>query len=115
MLSALSDQSSAPGQPLVGLSATVGDSETVAGSLALTVTSSNSTLLPDDQITLGGSGASRTLRLQPVTGKTGTTSITVTVSKGSLATQRSFTYTVAWQASYHPMKGTSFLSRPMTA
>jgi Ca2+-binding RTX toxin-like protein len=45
----------------------VGDVETPAGSLVLSATSSNTTVVPLANITLGGSGANRTLRVKAIT------------------------------------------------
>ena len=73
---------------------TVGDAQTSAGSLTLSATSSNTTLLPVSRITFGGSGANRTLTARPAANASGSTVVTVTVSDGSLTTRRSFTLTV---------------------
>jgi len=47
---------------------TIGDAETSAGSLQLTASSSNPTLLPNSAIAYGGSGSNRTLTLTPTAG-----------------------------------------------
>lgn len=73
---------------------TVGDIETAAGSLAVSVSSSNTTLAPVSGITLGGSGAARTISVTPASGRTGSATITVTVSDGSLTTTDTFVVTV---------------------
>ncbi|MBE2215805.1 MAG: hypothetical protein IAE82_18165 [Opitutaceae bacterium] len=73
---------------------TVGDIETSAGSLTVSATSSNSTLVPASAIVLGGSGASRTITLTPANGQSGTATITVTVSDGSLVASDSLVLTV---------------------
>lgn len=62
---------------------TVGDSETAAGSLTVSGSSSNQTLVPDANIVFGGSGASRTVTVTPVAGQTGQATITVTVTDGN--------------------------------
>jgi hypothetical protein len=66
------------------ISFTVGDAETPAGSLTVTATSSDTTLVPNGSpnIVLGGSGASRTITVAPAAGLQGTTTITVKVSDG---------------------------------
>lgn len=58
---------------------TIGDAETAAANLLVTAVSSNTTLVPPSNITLGGSGTARTLRLTPFLSQTGSSTITVTV------------------------------------
>jgi hypothetical protein len=65
---------------------TVGDAETPVASLTVGATSSNTTLIPNANLTFGGSGASRTLTVTPAIGQFGTSTITVTVTDGGLAT-----------------------------
>ena len=65
------------------LNFTVGDDVTAAGSLAITAVSSNQTVMPDGNLVLGGSGASRTLKLTPVGGALGAAPILVTVTDGN--------------------------------
>jgi CSLREA domain-containing protein len=62
---------------------TVNDPDGPAGSLLLSATSNNTTLVPASNVTFGGSDASRTLTATAVSGKTGTATITVTVSDGT--------------------------------
>ena len=73
---------------------TVGDVETAAGSLVLTGTSSNTALVPNGSISFGGTGASRTVTMTPVANQSGTTTITITVSDGTLTAQDTFVLTV---------------------
>ncbi|HEY6743515.1 MAG TPA: tandem-95 repeat protein, partial [Lapillicoccus sp.] len=54
-----------------------------SATLTVTGTSSNTTLVPNSQISFGGSGASRTLTVSTVSGRTGVAVVTVTVSDGS--------------------------------
>jgi hypothetical protein len=61
---------------------TIGDAETAAGSLTLSGTSSNPTLVPNANIVFGGSGASRTVQVTPAANQFGTASINVSVSDG---------------------------------
>ncbi len=67
---------------------TVGDVETPAGSLTVTATSSNTAVIANAGITLGGSGANRTITLAPVANATGTATITIQVAdaNGGIAT-----------------------------
>ncbi len=76
------------------LAFTVGDGQTAAASLTLSGSSSNTTLVPNANIVFGGSGASRTVTVTPVANLHGTSTITVTVSDGSLSTSDTFLLTV---------------------
>ena len=73
---------------------TVGDSETTAGSLTVSGSSNNTTLVPNGNIVFGGSGANRTVTVTPAANQNGSVNITVTVSDGSLSTPTSFQLTV---------------------
>ena len=78
------------------LAFTVGDPETAAGSLSVTASSSNPTLIPNGNLVLGGSGANRTITVIPAADQNGgPATITVTVSDGVNSTQTTFTVTVA--------------------
>jgi hypothetical protein len=70
------------------------DAETAAGSLVLTVTSSNAVLLPASAITIVGTGTNRTLSFLPATNQLGVTLVTLTVSDGLLSASTSFLVTV---------------------
>ena len=73
---------------------TVGDVEPAAGSLTVSGTSTNTTLVPNGNIVFGGSGANRTVSITPAANQTGTATITVTVSDGTLTTVHPFLLTV---------------------
>lgn len=74
---------------------TVGDVETPAELLLVTVGSSNPALVPDSNIILNGSGASRTLTITPLADQFGTTTITITVrDTDGATTSKSFVLTV---------------------
>jgi CSLREA domain-containing protein len=73
---------------------TVGDTETAPGSLSVTVSSSNTTLVPNANISLGGSGANRTVTITPAANLSGTSTITLTVSDGVLSATDDFLLTV---------------------
>lgn len=70
------------------------DLETSASSLVVTASSSNSPLMPADRITLGGTGNSRWISLNPAANQFGAATISVRVSDGSLTTSTSFGLTV---------------------
>jgi hypothetical protein len=74
---------------------TVSDTETAAGSLTVTRSSSNTTLVPLANVLLGGSGGSRTVTVTPAANEFGTTTITITVTDGNGQTDSdTFTVTV---------------------
>ena len=77
------------------LAFTIGDAQTAAGSLTLITNSSNKTLVPTSNITLGGSGANRTITVRPVSNSTGWSTIWVKVSDGSLSKTISFMVNVS--------------------
>jgi hypothetical protein len=65
----------------------VGDAETAASSLTVTAASGDQTLVPDANITLGGSddrdATTRTIEVRPAANTSGTATITVTVDDGA--------------------------------
>ncbi len=69
-----------PGQTPAAVSFTIGDAETSTDSLILTATSSKTSLVPNANITLGGSGASRTVQVTPVSGQKGAAVIKLRVT-----------------------------------
>jgi hypothetical protein len=82
-------------QPTAAIPFTINDAETPAGSLSLTVNSSDAALLPPANIALGGSGSSRTVTATPVANASGLATITITVTDGNGASAGdSFTVTV---------------------
>ncbi len=76
------------------LAFTVGDMETPLGSLTVSGSSGNITLVPNAGIVFGGSGASRTVTVTPAGGQTGTAMITVTVNDGAATMSTNFLLTV---------------------
>jgi hypothetical protein len=73
---------------------TIRDAET-PNSLALSTTSSNPSLVPTANMTVGGSGTNRTLAVTPALNQSGTATITVSVSDGQLSASSSFVLTVS--------------------
>lgn len=65
------------------ITVTIGDVETAANGLVLSAVSSNTSLIPNANIHLGGSGANRTIGLNPAANQTGTTTITLSVRDGN--------------------------------
>src|SRR5439155_25582748 len=64
------------------LSVTVNDAESPPSSLIVTASSGNTTLVPNtvSHLSVGGSGANRTVTVTPETGQQGVATITVNVS-----------------------------------
>ena len=93
-ISDISDRTIARNGNTGPLAFTVGDVETAAGSLTVSGSSNDTTLVPNANIVFGGSGASRTVTVTPATGQTGTATITVTVSDGQLTASDTFVLTV---------------------
>ncbi len=93
-ISDIADRTVAPGTSTGAIAFTIGDAETTASSLTLRRASSNQALVPTNNITFGGSGANRTVTVTPAAGQTGSSTITVTVSDGTLSTSDSFILTV---------------------
>jgi hypothetical protein len=73
---------------------TINDDFTAASALSVSAASSNTNLLPNANIALGGSGTTRTITLTPRTNQNGTTTLTVWVNDGALVTSNAFTLTV---------------------
>ncbi len=71
---------------------TVGDAETAAGSLAVSVASFDQTVMPNGNCVLGGSGSSRTLTLTPTSGALGVAPILVTVTDGNKDVTKTWFY-----------------------
>ena len=68
----------------------VGDDHTSAGNLTLSGSSDNQTLVPNGNVTFGGSDGSRTVTVAPVAGQQGQATITMTVGDGSTTAATSF-------------------------
>lgn len=77
----------------LGIDFTINDAETSVGSLTVTATSGNTSVVPNANLVLSGSGASRNIKITP-TG-VGYAAIAVTVNDGTNST----TYTINFAAS----------------
>jgi Ca2+-binding RTX toxin-like protein len=64
----------------------IGDVETAAGSLTLSGSSSNTTLVPNANIVFGGSGANRTVTIATAPGQSGSATVTILVDDGETTT-----------------------------
>ncbi|MFN7562385.1 MAG: FG-GAP-like repeat-containing protein, partial [Prosthecobacter sp.] len=93
-ITSITNQTTGGDSPIGPLSFTVGDAETTAAALTMSAVSSDTTLIPHSGIVFGGSGASRTVTLTAVPGRSGTAGITVTVSDGLATASTTFNVTV---------------------
>ena len=94
-ISTIPNQAGSLDTPTTAIPFTVGDWETPAGSLTVSGSSSNQTLVPDANIVFGGSGSNRTVTLTPAPSQTGSATISVRVSDGTNTTSTTFTLTVS--------------------
>lgn len=76
------------------LAFTIGDVETATSSLTVTASSSDTKVVADGAILLGGNAANRTVLVTPAANASGSAVITVTVSDGTDTSSTSFTLTV---------------------
>lgn len=100
------------------LAFTIGDAETSADALSVSVTSSNGSIVQSDGIELTGTGSERSLTIFPAAEQSGTTTITVAVRDGGGAVSRSdFELTVAplLRAQFSGWVRSTVLSRELTA
>ena len=89
-ISSIGDQSIDQDQTLGPIDFSISDAETASGSLTVTASSSNQSLVDNDDISLGGSGSNRNITVTPLSGEFGTVTITITVSDGTDQTSESF-------------------------
>ncbi|TPD69839.1 lectin-like domain-containing protein [Flavobacterium microcysteis] len=94
-ISTIANQSVCANAATSALTFTVADVETPAASLTVTRSSSNTTLVPNANIVVSGTGANRTVTVTPAANQHGTATITLTVTDqlGATATT-TFTVTV---------------------
>jgi len=94
-ITTIADQTIAEDTSTGALAFTIGDVETPPGSLTVTATSSDQTLIPDGNLVLGGSGANRTINVTPALNQNGgPATITVSVFDGTDTTNTTFQVTV---------------------
>ncbi len=72
---------------------TLSDIDTPLGDLIVTASSNDQTLVPDGNLSVSGSGASRSLTITPGQNQFGTATISVTVDDGTDSTTENFTVT----------------------
>ena len=73
----------------------IDDVDTPLTSVAITARSSNTTLIPDANITLGGTGTNRNVRVTPLADASGATTIIVTADDGNSSRTAQFTVNVS--------------------
>jgi hypothetical protein len=73
---------------------TIGDAQVATSNLTVSATSSNASLVGSSNIFFGGSDANRTVIIKPVSGQTGNTYITVTVSDSITSASTTFQLSV---------------------
>ncbi len=93
-ITSIADQTLRPSFSSPPLTFTVGDAETAAGSLTVTAESLNPAVLPNANLTLGGTGASRTLSIAAPVVTTGAAAVVLKVSDGSTDTYETLLVTV---------------------
>jgi uncharacterized protein (DUF1800 family) len=94
-ISDIADQSTAGGVAMTPVTFTIGDGESDPATLNVTATSSDTTLVPNANISITGADANRTIAITPALDgngqpRTGTATITVTVSDGLMSTNDTF-------------------------
>ncbi len=95
LISPIADQVINEDSSTGALAFTVDDPESAAGTLSITVSSSDQSIIPNANLVLGGSGASRTLTVTPAPDQNGgPVTITVTVSDGVYSRSETFSVTV---------------------
>lgn len=90
VIAPLADVRATEGDVSIPVSLTIDDADDAIADLAITVTSSDPSVLPDSAIELQGTGKSRTIRLRPDENAFGTTTLTVSVSDGTTTTVETF-------------------------
>jgi YVTN family beta-propeller protein len=106
-ITGLGDHTIDAGASLGPLSFTIGDDLKLPDALVLSATSSNTTLLPNVDLVLGGSGATRTLTATPALGVSGTTQITVSAFDGIQTTTARFNLSVGEPPTYFLAEGST--------
>ena len=89
-ISAIADQSTNEDTATAAIPFTIGDVETAPAALTVTASSSDTTLVPNANIVLGGSGANRNVTITPAPNQNGSAIITLKVSDGTDTTTRTF-------------------------
>ena len=109
-ISAIADQSMTTNGTQRLVRFTISETGTAASNLSLYASSTNTALLPINNIVFAGSDTNRTVTLMPVSGQIGQADVTITVSDGSVSTNATFhlsvTEQVAWNLWWQNVNGT---------
>ncbi len=116
-ISATADQSIEANVQSMAIGFTVTDDLTPASNLAITASSSDMDVVPNDGITVGGSDGSRSLSITPVVDTVGDTLITIMVTDSAgLSASTAFMLTVdPQQLSYQQYFRSTFADAPSNA
>ena len=93
-ISVIADQFIDVDEVLGPLAFTVNDNETASSALTVTAVSTNQSVVQDSDIVLGGSDSDRNITVTPLSGVSGVTQITITVSDGQRTSSESFVLAV---------------------
>jgi hypothetical protein len=88
-ISSIAGQTIDEGDASNALAFTIGDAETSADALTVSVSSSNGSMLPADAFEITGSGSSRALTIFPAADQSGSATVTIAVRDGAGATSSS--------------------------
>ena len=94
VISPIDDVTISEDAPTSVIAFTISDQQTPLNNLQVTRSSSNTSLVPNANIVLGGTGGNRTVIVTPVANGSGSATITITVSDGSLTTNETFVVNV---------------------
>ena len=92
-ITAIANRSTTVGTSTGPIAFTIGDAEEVATNLGVSASSSNTTLVPNANIAIGGTAPNQTVTITPAAAQTGTSTITVSVSDGTFSASSSFVLT----------------------
>jgi len=90
VLSAINDKKVARNTSTGSIAFTLNDSDTPWGSIAMSAISSNTTVVPNSNITLGGTDSDRTISILPTENQSGETIITISAYDGSNTSTTTF-------------------------
>src|SRR5262245_42119031 len=117
-ISAIGNQSIDEGGATDALGFTINDAETAADALTVSVSSSNSGMLPADAFEMTGSGSSRSLMIFPAAEQSGSATITIAVRDGGGAITNSkfdLSVTPLLRAQFSGWLRTTVLPRELSA
>ncbi len=93
-ISSIAPQTTTEDKATGAISFTINDIDTSVGSLTVSGSSSDKTLVPDANIAIGGTGSARTVVITPAANRNGNTTITLTVHDGPVTAVTTFVLTV---------------------